>query len=559
MKTYLVGGAVRDRMLGREIKDLDYVVVGSSPEAMLNKGFTQVGKDFPVFLHPDTKDEWALARKEVTTGHGYGDFQFDFSPTVTLKEDLYRRDFTINAMAQDMDSGEVIDPFNGQADLHNKVLRHVSEHFVEDPLRVLRAARFMARYAEYGFTIAEETLSLMRRIVSTTGEVINSYLLVFQAQQRQHMLKLTQRKANAMSLDEKEQAMLAVLEQTHIEQEALYSIMGTLSPERIYQEVKGALTTTHPHVFFDVLDKVGALAVLFPELHALKGQTQPEDYHPEIDTFVHQMMVLQQARALSDDHDVLMAALCHDFGKGLTPVWMLPRHTGHEGAGVPIVDAFCRRFRVANKTHKLAALMSEYHTHIHKAPSLTAKKMMEVFAASSAFTNNSGMLEKLCIASEADARGRLGLEKREYPSREYVMRLFRVGITAYWTQEQLMAHEPVKRKDFIFEQRLGRVRRAITLEKGEVGVQVVTDKLLAIVNSNLHRRIVMLMKYNVEHHLAYLEEDIAVATLKPVHCEQLLLWAKTINRAYAEFIADGGKDNNWVGKKDLYTKRLRSV
>ena len=294
MKIYLVGGAVRDSLLKLPVKDRDYLVVGATQEQMLAKGFHRVGKDFPVFLHPETQQEYALARTERKTGSGYGGFTCHASPDVTLEQDLLRRDLTINAIAQD-DDGKLYDPYGGVDDLNNKVLRHVSDAFIEDPLRVLRVARFAARFHAQGFTIADETLTMMANI-SQSGE------------------------------------------------------LEALTAERVFQELDKALSTDNPHIFIDVLEQCGALKVLFPEIHALFGVPQPAKWHPEIDTGIHTLMVLEQAAKLTKDNSVRFAALVHDLGKALSPKEHLPKHHGHGQQGLVPIKALCARIKAPTTT-----------------------------------------------------------------------------------------------------------------------------------------------------------------------------------------------------------------
>lgn len=365
MDIYLVGGAVRDELLGYPVKEHDWVVVGARPSDLLSQGYQQVGKDFPVFLHPQTKDEYALARTERKQGHGYTGFDVDCDPNVTLEEDLLRRDLTVNAIARS-DSGEYTDPYNGRADIEARVLRHVSEAFVEDPLRVLRTARFAARYAHLGFTVAPETIALMSNIVSA-GEL-------------QH-----------------------------------------LSIERVWVEMEKALGERNPDVFFEVLRSCGALASLLPELEALFGVPQNAEHHPEIDTGVHTMMVLQQATALSPSTTVRFAALLHDLGKGTTPKTEWPRHIAHEVRGLKLVEAVCKRLAVPNQHRSLALLACEYHTHCHRALELRAKTLMKLFTATDALRRPE-RFEEFLLACEADSRGRLGLEQRDYPQTDYLRR-----------------------------------------------------------------------------------------------------------------------------------------
>lgn len=554
MKTYLVGGAVRDALLKREIKDRDFVVVGSSPEEMMNAGYVQVGNDFPVFIDPDKGEEYALARKETSTGAGYQDFAFDFSNAVTLGEDLFRRDFTINAMAQDSETGEIIDPFNGQSDLDARVIRHVSDHFAEDPVRILRAARFMARYHAYGFTIADETKALMRQIVKVRVNKPSAYLIAYQEKQLTHLVKMTRKisEKKGLSLDSQEDMMLSALEQNFITDDVLYSCMTQITPERVYKEVKDALSCEYPHVFFEVLDEVGALDVLFPELASLKGQTQPAEHHPEIDTFVHQMMVLQQARKITDDHDILFCALCHDFGKGLSPPVLLPSHTGHEKSGVDIVNDFCRRLKVAKSTQKLAAWMSEYHTHIHKITSLTSKKVIELFNTTGVFKDEGARLRKLVLASKADAKGRLGLEDRDYPQEQYIHELITASLSAKWTTVQLEMITPKQRSQFISEQRRNMLMRKISLLSKESALDNIDKKLKSILYDDNYRSVLTLVKYQVEYHLHNLEIDVQISRLTDEEKSRVIIMATALQSAYATFIKDGGKEGNWTGKRAAY-------
>lgn len=358
METYLVGGAVRDRLLGLAVKDRDFVVVGSTPEAMTARGFRMVGADFPVFLHPVTKEEYALARTERKSGRGYKGFTVYAGPEVTLEEDLRRRDLTINAMAED-ESGRLIDPFGGAADLKQGILRHVSPAFVEDPLRVLRVARFAARF---GFAVAPETLTLMSDIVA----------------------------------------------QGELEQ---------LVAERVWSEIERALAEARPRRFFEVLRECRALARLLPEIDALFGVPQRPDYHPEIDTGVHTLMVLEQATQLSTDARVRFAALTHDLGKGTTPPDDWPKHHGHEQRGVELVKALCQRMRAPNEFRDLGVLVARFHGNCHRAAELRAATMLEMFEAIDGFRRPERM-DMFLLACEADFRGRTGYESRDYPQAE---------------------------------------------------------------------------------------------------------------------------------------------
>jgi tRNA nucleotidyltransferase (CCA-adding enzyme) len=358
MEIYLVGGAVRDKLLGLEVKDRDYVVVGSTPEEMVSLGYAPVGADFPVFLHPDSKEEYALARTERKSGHGYKGFTVYSAPDVTLDEDLKRRDLTINAMAEDQ-NGNLIDPFHGKDDLENGFLRHVSEAFREDPVRILRTARFAARFAKWGFRVAHDTYALMKKIVED-GEV-------------DHLVS-----------------------------------------ERVWSETERALGEQQPVRYFRVLRRCGALARLFPELDVLYGVPQPQAHHPEVDTGVHTMMVLAQAARLSNNTRVRFAALVHDLGKGTTPESEWPKHIGHETRSVELVKALCQRFRVPNEFRDLAVLVAHYHTHCHRALELKAKTLHDTLASLDAFRRFE-RLEMFLKACEADARGRTGYENQDYP------------------------------------------------------------------------------------------------------------------------------------------------
>lgn len=363
INSYLVGGAVRDKLLNREVYDHDYVVVGSTVEQMLSLGFEQVGKDFPVFLHPKTKEEYALARKEKKIEAGYTGFTCDSSVEVTLEEDLLRRDLTINAMALNA-NGEIIDPYNGQEDLKNRVFRHVSDAFVEDPLRVLRVARFAARYHSYGFTIADETLALMSQI-SQSGE------------------------------------------------------LQALSSERVFTELNKSLSEDHPEIFFETLRACGALKVLFPELETLWGIPNPAQWHPEICSGIHTMLVLQQSVKLSNKVEVRFAALCHDLGKGITPESKWPSHHGHEKSGLPLVKKLCSRLKVPNSYQKLALKVCEYHLHCHKAFDLKPSTILRVFNALDVWRKPEEFNDFI-LSCTADMRGRTGFENKEYPQAEYL-------------------------------------------------------------------------------------------------------------------------------------------
>lgn len=367
MDTYLVGGAVRDQLLQRDVKDRDWVVVGATPQQMIDAGYQQVGKDFPVFLHPKTKEEYALARKERKISSGYTGFDLDTSSTVTLEEDLIRRDLTINAMAKDHNDN-IIDPFGGLTDLNHKLLRHVSDAFVEDPLRVLRVARFAARYAQYGFNIAPDTLALMTKL-GKSGE------------------------------------------------------LETLSAERVWVETAKALAEPNPEVYFETLKACHGLDYWFAELNVLWGVPNPPKWHPEIDTGIHVMMVVQQASQLSNKLAVRFAALLHDLGKGVTDPKIWPGHRGHEKTGLPLVDALCQRIKAPKAETELAKLVCEYHGNVHRAFDLKPQTIVKLFDKTDAWRKPERFADFL-LASEADARGRLGLEHNPYPQRAYLAECF---------------------------------------------------------------------------------------------------------------------------------------
>jgi tRNA nucleotidyltransferase (CCA-adding enzyme) len=358
MRVYLVGGAVRDRLLGLPVRERDWVVVGARPEDLEREGYLPVGREFPVFLHPTTHEEYALARLERKVAPGYHGFTTRFSPDVTLEEDLKRRDLTINAMAES-DTGELIDPYGGQADLAARLLRHVSESFTEDPVRVLRTARFAARFAGRGFRIADETLALMRHMVSC-GEV------------------------------------------------------SALVPERVWQETERALAEEHPQVFFEALRACGALAVIFPEIDALYGVPQPPRWHPEIDTGVHVMLALGCAAKSGASTAVRFAVLVHDLGKARTPRELWPKHPGHEEAGVAAIEALAERLKVPGTHRELAILAAREHTLVHRALELRPETVLKLLQECDAFRRPERFAE-LLQACEADARGRAGLEAAPYP------------------------------------------------------------------------------------------------------------------------------------------------
>ncbi len=367
MQIYLVGGAVRDHLLNYPIKERDYVVVGATPDAMLAQGYRLVGKDFPVFLHPETHAEYALARTERKIGPGYTGFTCYAAPDVTLEDDLKRRDLTINAIAQTL-AGDIIDPYHGLTDLENKTLRHVSPAFVEDPVRILRVARFAARYAHLGFTIAIETQQLMRAMVRQ-GEV------------------------------------------------------NALVPERVWQEFNRALTEQSPQVFIQVLRDCGALKILFPEIDQLFGVPNPPKWHPEIDTGVHTLMVLAQAVQLSADPSMRFAALMHDLGKGTTPPENWPSHPDHEERGVILIRELCQRYLAPRDYQELAILTSRYHTHCHRVRELKPTTLLKTLEHLDAF-RRPARFQLFLLACEADARGRTQFENQPYPQRAYMETAF---------------------------------------------------------------------------------------------------------------------------------------
>ena len=372
MQTYLVGGAVRDNLLGLPVHDKDWVVVGASVDDILAQGFLQVGKGFPVFLHPESKQEYALARTERKTAPGYTGFAFDTSAHVTLEEDLMRRDLTINALAE-TDKGEIIDPYGGRDDLQRRVLRHVSPAFAEDPLRVLRVARFAALLQPLGFTVAAETMELMRSIV-TSGE------------------------------------------------------LDDLVKERVWQEIEKAMLTAAPGVFVQVLRDCQALRIVLPEVDQLFGVPQPAKYHPEIDTGIHTLMCLEQASRLTEDPVTRYAVLIHDVGKGVTDSSKWPSHYGHESLGLKLQAAISNRLHVPREYSQLAAIVCEHHTKMHRVAELRATTLLKLLTSLDAIRRPE-RLDKFLIACEADARGRTGLEQRPYPQRQYLLNVLEAVLT----------------------------------------------------------------------------------------------------------------------------------
>jgi tRNA nucleotidyltransferase (CCA-adding enzyme) len=361
MKIYLVGGAVRDGLLGLPVRERDWVVVGATPDELLAQGYKPVGKDFPVFLHPETHEEYALARTERKTALGYHGFYVCASPEVSLAEDLARRDLTINAIAQD-EKGHLIDPYHGLQDLEAGNLRHVSPAFIEDPVRILRVARLAARFSRLGFRVAPETMALMKTMVSS-GEV------------------------------------------------------DALVPERVWSETVKALGEPNPERFIQVLKECGALGRLFPEIDRLFGVPQTASHHPEVDTGIHVLMCLQQTVRLQADIVVRFAVLVHDLGKGTTPQEEWPRHIGHEARGAHLVQKFCERLRVPRVYRELGIIVAEYHTHCHQAMQLRPGTLLKTLQKVDAFRRPE-RFEQFLLACEVDARGRKGLEDRDYPQAE---------------------------------------------------------------------------------------------------------------------------------------------
>jgi tRNA nucleotidyltransferase (CCA-adding enzyme) len=397
MQVYLVGGAVRDALLGLDVRERDWVVVGGTREELLRLGYREVGRDFPVFLHPQSHEEYALARLERKIAPGYRGFAVEFGPEVTLEEDLARRDLTINAIARAPD-GSLVDPYGGQRDLESRVLRHVSDAFIEDPVRVLRVARFAARFAALGFRVAPDTMALMRNMVDR-GEI-----------------------------------------------DALVS-------ERVWQETEKALREPTASTFFTVLRECGALKVVYPEIDALFGVPQPAQWHPEIDTGVHTLMVLDQAARLSDEPTVRFAALVHDLGKGTTPHSQWPGHRGHEDRSVALIDSLAARLRVPGEYRELALIVARYHGNVHRAFELRPKTLLEFMERADAF-RRSARFDQALLACEADARGRAGLEAQPYPQREYVLAARDAAAAVKPTAEDIASRNGIQIAKALHERRL---------------------------------------------------------------------------------------------------------
>lgn len=396
MKTYLVGGAVRDKLLNIPVKDKDWVVVGSNPDDMKARGFLQVGKDFPVFIHPETKQEYALARTERKTAPGHGGFEFDTSKQVSLEQDLQRRDLTINAIAE-TEQGELIDPYNGQQDLSLKILRHVSPAFAEDPLRVLRVAKFAARLAHLGFKVADETMDLMRNIV-TSGE------------------------------------------------------LHSLVKERVWQELEQAMSSKEPAVFIKVLRECGALLVILPEVDQLFGVPQPKKYHPEVDTGIHILMCLDQAAKLSSNPVVRYATLVHDVGKGITDKSKWPSHHAHETLGLKLQKQITARLHVPNEFSRMAALVCEHHTKLHRIKELRPATLLKLLESLDAFRRPE-RLELFLCACEADSKGRTGFENHDYPQGKYLTDVL-ASLSSLDIGAEIKNANPNNIQSFVFEHRL---------------------------------------------------------------------------------------------------------
>jgi tRNA nucleotidyltransferase (CCA-adding enzyme) len=402
MKIYRVGGCVRDRLLNLPESDIDWVVTGATSEEMLALGYQSVGKDFPVFLHPETKQEYALARRERKTGPGYHGFEFDTDPSISIETDLLRRDLTINAMAEFQD-GDLIDPYGGQHDLETRVLRHVSEAFNEDPVRVLRVARFAARYHHLGFSLAPETAELIAQM-GQSGE------------------------------------------------------LESLVVERVWSEMSRALDEPHPEVFFQILRDCDVLGILFPEIDALFGVPQTAKYHPEVDTGVHLMMALQKSAELELDNETRFAVLMHDLGKATTAQHILPSHHGHELAGVELVKAFCRRWRVPKAHTELAVITTEFHTHVHRALELKDTTLLKLFTGTDIFRKPQRFI-KMTQACLADLRGRKNFESAPYPQAKFLKRLAKILCDADLT---IILQQGLEGKDLgeaIYRFRLGLIKQ----------------------------------------------------------------------------------------------------
>jgi tRNA nucleotidyltransferase (CCA-adding enzyme) len=505
-KVYQVGGCVRDRLLNTEPKDLDYVVVGADDAYMIKNNYERVGADFPVYIHPLSHDEYALARMERSTGDRYEDFEFDTSTSVTLEDDLMRRDLTMNAIAYDQEADALVDPYNGIADINNKVIRHTSDHFSEDPVRALRVARFAARYSNLGFVVHEETLSLMRQMA--------------------------------------EQGML-----------------DSLTPERIYKELSRALTEPSPDVFFTTLDSAGCLQILFPEIFALKGQTQPEKHHPEIDTFVHQMMVLQQARKLTDSVDIMFAALCHDFGKGLTKPDLLPKHHGHEKSGVPLVESFCNRIRAPRRIKRLSMLTSELHTHVHRSKEITAKAFLKLLNRFDVFRNGEALFSDFVVACEADAKGRKGFEDRNYPQANIAIKVMAAAKAVTWDKELLLSIPAYERSGFIYRERLNRIKHELNKVHENDTYKQYREQYQSFDTLSALDKLNMLILDKANYHSCYVEQTLAIGFLSEETQENIrkaVSLLQIIERNFDNSVYPSIGDAR-VAKRNMFTKAINNI
>ncbi len=410
MEIYQVGGSLRDELLGLPVGERDWVVVGATPDELESQGFRAVGRDFPVFLHPRTGEEHALARTERKTAPGYRGFAIHSTPDVTLEQDLERRDLTINAIARDR-AGRIIDPYGGRRDVELRLLRHVSPAFVEDPVRILRVARFAARFASFRFRVADETLELMRTIV-TNGEA------------------------------------------------------AALVPERVWAETEKALATDAPAVYFRVLRECGALAAVFPEIDRLFGVPQPPQWHPEIDTGVHTLMVLEQATRISDDPRVRFAALVHDLGKGTTPREQWPRHIGHEERSVELLAALAQRLRIPRDYHDLGRIVARHHAQCHRFAELRNSTVLDLLEFVDAF-RRPARLEQFLRACEADARGRTGFEERAYPQADGLRRCVRAAAALRISAEEAATMDGERLRIRLRERRIAAIAAARAEDSAE--------------------------------------------------------------------------------------------
>ncbi len=403
MKVYCVGGAVRDELLGLQVKDRDWVVVGATPEELAAQGYKPVGKDFPVFLHPETHEEYALARTERSTARGYKGFSVYAAPDVTLEQDLIRRDLTINAIARDA-QGQLIDPHHGLADLQAKVLRHVSAAFIEDPVRILRIARFAARFSD--FSIADETMKLMHNMVDS-GE------------------------------------------------------LDALVAERVWQELATGLMETTPSRMFEVLRSCGALKKILPEVDRLWGVPQPALHHPEIDTGVHVMMVLDYAAAKQYSLPIRFAALTHDLGKGTTPDDVLPRHIGHEERSVNLLKRLCPRLKVPNDCRDLALMVAKFHGKVHRALEMRPETLLQLIQDTDAI-RQPDRFNDFVLACECDSRGRLGMENKPYPQAELLQKILKTALSVDAGAIASQHQQPEKIRDAIYQARLEAVKAILS-------------------------------------------------------------------------------------------------